>query len=131
MKIIDNLQLFFENINKEKKSIDNINVEVEFYYDEENDIKVDSKKRRIVIDIDFNRKFEVNEIDKMINKIFNNINKEWIMRNKSRQVIYEKNKFKKKLKRQRKVNHLKRIEEARRKKIFKDNVVEIKEKTWI
>lgn len=76
MKIIDNLQLFFENINKEKKSIDNINVEVEFYYDEENDIKVDSKKRRIVIDIDFNRKFEVNEIDKMINKIFNNINKE-------------------------------------------------------
>lgn len=51
------------------------------------------------------------------------------MRNKSRQVIYEKNKFKKKLKRQRKVNHLKRIEEARRKKIFKDNVVEIKEKT--
>lgn len=48
------------------------------------------------------------------------------MRNKSRQVVYEKNKFKKKLKRQRKVNHLKRIEEARRRKIFKDNTIEIK-----
>lgn len=48
------------------------------------------------------------------------------MRNKQRQIIFEKNKFKKKLKRLRKIKHLKQIEEIRRKKILKNNIIEIK-----
>lgn len=75
MKIINNLILFFENINKEKKLINSVDVEVEFYYDKDNDISVDSKKRRIIVDINFNSKFKSIEIDKIINKIFSEIEK--------------------------------------------------------